>query len=69
YALDEFARKFDDGWFLPSDQCEYVGLGGHIQTGGYGQLTRGFDLLIDYVDEIRIISYDTTEEKYTTNWV
>ena len=58
-----------EGRFLPSGQCEYVGLGGHVQTGGYGQLARGFGLLSDYVDEIRIISYDTTEQKYTSKWI
>jgi hypothetical protein len=44
-------------------------LGGHVQTGGYGQLARGFGLLTDYVKEIRIISYDKTEQKYVSKWI
>nr|CAG8601303.1 4944_t:CDS:2 [Entrophospora candida] len=70
YSLDDFAKKLkNEGRFLPSGQCEYVGLGGHVQTGGYGQLARGFGLLIDYVTDIRIISYDETELKYTAKWI
>ncbi|CAG8517483.1 8446_t:CDS:2 [Cetraspora pellucida] len=70
YSLKEFVDKLTaEGRFLPSGQCEYVGLGGHVQTGGYGQLARGFGLLTDYVDEIRIISYDTTEQTYTSKWI
>ncbi|RHZ45673.1 hypothetical protein Glove_661g20 [Diversispora epigaea] len=70
YSLDEFARKLKEaGRFLPSGQCEYVGLGGHVQTGGYGQLARGFGLLTDYVTEIRIISYDETEQDYKAKWI
>ncbi|CAG8503091.1 9479_t:CDS:1 [Cetraspora pellucida] len=70
YILDDFAKKLqDNGCFLPIGQCEYVGLGGHVQTGGYGQLARGFGLLADYIIAIRIISYDETEEKYIEKWI
>ncbi|CAJ0845216.1 5311_t:CDS:2, partial [Entrophospora sp. SA101] len=70
HSLDEFAKILQDkGQFLPVGQCEYVGLGGHVQTGDYGQLARGFGLLIDYIKEIKIISYDETENKYTAKWI
>nr|CAG8537673.1 2620_t:CDS:2 [Entrophospora candida] len=70
HSLDEFAKILQDkGRFLPMGQCEYVSLGGHIQTGGYGQLGRGFGLLIDYIKEIKIISYDETEKKYIAKWI
>ncbi|CAG8681596.1 5211_t:CDS:1, partial [Gigaspora rosea] len=70
YTLDEFANKLEEnGSFVPMGQCEYVGLGGHIQTGGYGQLGRGFGLLVDYITGIRIISYDETNKEYKEKWI
>ncbi|KAF9126512.1 hypothetical protein BGX30_015215 [Mortierella sp. GBA39] len=46
------------GRFLPMGVCRQVYLGGHIQTGGYGQLIRSFGLLSDYVQKVRIITAD-----------
>ncbi|KAF9960391.1 hypothetical protein BGZ70_008618 [Mortierella alpina] len=42
--------------FLPTGQCSYVNLGGHLQTGGYGQQARAFGLLADYVEKVEIIT-------------
>ncbi|KAF9560518.1 hypothetical protein EC968_006136 [Mortierella alpina] len=44
------------GRFLPTGQCSYVNLGGHLHTGGYGQQARAFGLLADYVEKVRIIT-------------
>ncbi|KAF5974859.1 fad binding domain-containing protein [Fusarium coicis] len=43
--------------FAPTGQCAYVCLGGHGQTGGYGQLGRSFGLLGDYIVDIRLINH------------
>ncbi|KAF5686817.1 6-hydroxy-D-nicotine oxidase [Fusarium circinatum] len=43
--------------FAPTGQCAYVCLGGHGQTGGYGQLGRSFGLLGDYIVDIRLIDH------------
>ncbi|KAF5676585.1 6-hydroxy-D-nicotine oxidase [Fusarium heterosporum] len=44
--------------FVPTGQCAYVCLGGHGQTGGYGQLGRSFGLLGDYITDIRMINHE-----------
>ncbi|MCJ1377515.1 hypothetical protein MMC17_000610 [Xylographa soralifera] len=44
--------------FLPHGQCTHVHLGGHVQTGGYGQLGRSFGLLGDYALSLEIVDYD-----------
>ena len=56
--LQDFnAYLTNHGLFLPTGQCAYVCLGGHGQTGGYGQLGRSFGLLGDHITEIRMIDH------------
>jgi hypothetical protein len=59
WSLGEFngflARN---GLFLPHGQCTGVHIGGHAQTGGYGQLGRSFGLLGDHVREIRLVDHN-----------
>ncbi|KAK6209903.1 fad binding domain-containing protein [Colletotrichum tabaci] len=44
--------------FVPTGQCAYVGVGGHGQTGGYGQLGRCFGLFGDHIKTIRLVCHD-----------
>jgi FAD binding domain len=44
--------------FVPTGQCTDVHLGGHAQTGGYGQLARSFGLLGDHVISLELVPYD-----------
>jgi len=44
--------------FIPHGQCTNVHIGGHAQTGGYGQLGRSFGLLGDHVREIRFVDHN-----------
>ncbi|KAF9981396.1 hypothetical protein BGZ75_007345 [Mortierella antarctica] len=59
FDLGTFQKKLgEQGRFVPMGVCRQVHLGGHVQTGGYGQFTRSFGLLADYVQKIRIITAD-----------
>ncbi|MCJ1360213.1 MAG: hypothetical protein MMC33_010216 [Icmadophila ericetorum] len=51
--------------FLPHGQCTHVHIGGHVQTGGYGQLGRSFGLLGDYVLSLEIVDYDGNIKEIT----
>ncbi|WYZ40939.1 hypothetical protein EsH8_IV_001280 [Colletotrichum jinshuiense] len=44
--------------FVPTGQCAYVSVGGHGQTGGYGQLGRSFGLFGDHIKTIRLVCQD-----------
>ncbi|EXL90333.1 hypothetical protein FOIG_16425 [Fusarium odoratissimum NRRL 54006] len=44
--------------FVPHGDCAYVCVGGHGQTGGYGQLGRGFGLFGDHIRTIRIVCHN-----------
>jgi hypothetical protein len=46
------------GRFVPHGQCSYVYVGGHCQSGGYGQYIRSFGLMVDYVQKYRLITAD-----------
>ena len=46
WSLGDFLGFLTDNHlFVPTGQCTDVHLGGHVQTGGYGQLARSFGLL------------------------
>lgn len=51
--------------FVPHGQCTAVHLGGHVQTGGYGQLGRSFGLLGDHVLALEIIDHQGNEKEIT----
>ncbi|KAH6911197.1 hypothetical protein BKA70DRAFT_1385033 [Coprinopsis sp. MPI-PUGE-AT-0042] len=51
--------------FVPHGQCEFVHLGGHVQTGGYGQLGRSFGLLGDHVISLEIVDHAGNEREIT----
>lgn len=51
--------------FVPTGQCTDVHLGGHAQTGGYGQLIRSFGLLGDHIMSLEIVCSDGSVEEVT----
>ena len=66
WTLGEF-----NGWlgeqqaFVPHGQCVNVHLGGHVQTGGYGQLGRSFGLFADHVISIEIVDHNGDTKEVT----
>ena len=61
--FNQFLR--DHQLFVPHGQCTDVHLGGHAQTGGYGQLGRSFGLLGDHIWGIRMINHDGEIQEIT----
>ena len=59
HSLAEFNAKLkQDGLFMPTGQCYAVHVGGHAQTGGYGQLSRAFGLFSDQIVSFEIFLAD-----------
>ena len=66
HTLDEFnAFLGKNHVFVPHGQCSHVHLGGHIQTGGYGQLGRSFGLFGDHARVLHVIDSDGKELEVT----
>ena len=62
YSLLEFNTKLREaGLFMPTGQCYDVHVGGHAQTGGYGQLVRAFGLFSDQIVSFEIFLADGTK--------
>jgi len=51
--------------FVPTGQCTDVHLGGHAQSGGYGQLIRSFGLLGDHIISLELVCYDGSVKEVT----
>lgn len=63
--LEIYDFLLDNGVFMPTGQCATVCMGGHVQTGGYGMLTRSFGLLADYIRELDIVDHNGDVVKVT----
>lgn len=59
WSLGEFNKYLGQHQiFVPHGQCINVHLGGHVQTGGYGQLGRSFGLFGDHVVSLEIVDHE-----------
>ena len=59
FALLEFNEKLGKlGLFIPHGECQNIHIGGHAQSGGYGNLARAFGLFSDHIKEFEIITAD-----------
>ncbi|KAI1367944.1 hypothetical protein F5Y08DRAFT_336216 [Xylaria arbuscula] len=61
--FNEWATK--NKVFVPHGQCTEVHLGGHVQSGGYGQLGRSFGLFGDHVLSLEILDSDGNSKEIT----
>ena len=63
FTLKTFNLKMrEKKLFVPHGVCENVHLGGHAQTGGYGQLLRAFGLFADHIRAFEIITADAEKQ-------
>lgn len=53
--LTDIAAAFKEkGVTIPHGECPRVGIGGHVQTGGYGHILRSYGLTLDHVHSFKI---------------
>jgi hypothetical protein len=63
YSLMELNTKMKAaGLFMPTGQCYDVFIGGHAQTGGYGQLARAFGLFGDQIVSFELFLADGSKK-------
>jgi len=68
HSLLEFNKRLaQNNLFAPTGQCSNVHLGGHIHTGGYGQLTRAFGLLGDHILSLTLFTANGEKKTITRN--
>jgi hypothetical protein len=66
WSLGEFSEFLQKNRiFVPHGQCINVHLGGHVQTGGYGQLGRSFGLLGDHVVSLEVVDHEGNFKEVT----